>query len=770
MIDKDAEFLKKLLVTFKVEADEHLKGICSGLLALEKGLAPEQQVELVETIFREAHSLKGAARAVNLREIELLCQALESVFAAMKKGELTTSAGLFDLLQEALDFLGLALSGNDKEQTREDKRLQRQLISRLEEAVKGGNGEDEECIADSKALPDSPVQEVSPVRRFPDSGASPIPPLSDSPAPKVYIRVSTARLTSVLLQSEEMLSAKLAASQRALDMRAAGSAFSTWEKEWAKVRPLTQELKKTGTSDKQRSLLRLLDFLDWNSGFVKALETRFTTEVKSAEQDARSLSGMITNLLDEMKKVLMFPFSSLLEVLPRIVRDLSRENGKQIELAISGDEIEIDRRILEEMKDPLLHLVRNCIGHGIESPEERTAKGKPQHGTIRVAISPRDDKVELLIADDGAGIPLEGVRSALRKLGTLPGDKVAALNDQELLAQVFQSGVTTSPIITEISGRGLGLAIVREKVEKLGGTVSVETAADSGTAFRIVLPMTVATFRGLLIRLGERLFILPAMHVSRVLRVAPEEIRSVENRETIHLDGKAVSLASLAAVLELPVPKAGTDAPDLLPLVLLSAADTTIAFQVDEILGEQEVLHKGLGRQLSRVRNVAGATVLGNGHVVPILNVTDLLKSAVRTAASSLRRGGDAETGETMNRLRSVLVVEDSITTRTLLKNILESSGYAVVTAVDGLDGFTRLKSNRVDIVISDVDMPRMNGFELTAKIRADRELGDLPVVLVTALASQENRERGIDAGANAYIVKSSFDQSNLLDVMKKLI
>ncbi|HBA72905.1 MAG TPA: hybrid sensor histidine kinase/response regulator [Geobacter sp.] len=795
MIDKDAEFLKRLLVTFKVEADEHLKGMCSGLLELEQGALPERQTELVEFIFREAHSLKGAARAVNQVEIEALCQALESIFASLKKNELTASPGLFDLLQEALDLLARTLPDAGAERAHDDKALQRRLINRLEQAGKGGSGEtgkrrNGEALkggsgevvkdrtgetekrgngADEECLPDSPFP------RFSDSGKLP-----DSPIHKIStdtVRVSTARLTSVLLQSEEMLSAKLASSQHVLDLRATATAFDSWSKEWARVKPLVQKFKSSKTqgendeaTHKKRSLTRLLDFLDWNSDFMKSLETRFTAEVKSAERDSRALGGMTNNLLEDMKKVLMFPFSSLLEILPKIVRDLSRENGKKIELTISGDDIEIDRRILEEMKDPLVHLVRNCIDHGIENPAERRAKGKPQLGTIRIAVLPRDDKVELTIADDGGGIALDGIRSALLKSGMLSAERVAELSDQELMTHVFQSGITTSPIITEISGRGLGLAIVREKVEKLGGSVSVESTTCSGTSFRIVLPLTVATFRGILVRLGERLFVLPAMYVARVLRIRPNDIKCVENRETICLDGAPVSLARLATVLELPVSGWESKPSDLLPVVLLATSETRIAFQVDEVLGELEVLLKGLGRQLSRVRNVAGATVLGNGHVAPILNVTDLFKSAVKSAAYSSQRSAVTDTGEPANRLRSVLVVEDSITTRTLLKNILESSGYAVVTAVDGMDGFSRLKNGSFDIVVSDVDMPRMNGFELTSKIRSDREYGDLPVVLVTALASREDRERGIDAGANAYIVKSSFDQSNLLEVMKKLI
>lgn len=775
MTEKDSEFLRRLLVTFKVEADEHLKGISAGLLELEKCAEPERQRALIEIIFREAHSLKGAARAVDLQEVETLCQAMEGVFSALKKKELSTSAGLFDLLQEAVDLLERVLPDAGAARTHEEKVLQRQLITRLEEAMKGG------VIADSpKEVPSPP-----PLPGTADEEETPPPRPPVSPLPKAAptvllpdtVRVSTARLTSVLLQSEEMLSAKLASSQRVLDMRSAGVAFGAWKKEWARVRPLVQggklagsRGKITGGGEEERSLSRILDFLLWNSDFIKSLESRFKAEVKSAEQDSRVLGSMVNNLLGDMKKVLMFPFSSLLEILPKIVRDLARESGKKIDLSISGEEIEIDRRILEEMKDPLIHLVRNCIDHGIESPGERKAKGKPPCGMIKVAILPKDDKVELTIVDDGAGISLNGVRAALLKSRILPAERVDELGDQELLTQVFQSGVTTSPIITELSGRGLGLAIVREKVEKLGGTVSVVSAPDLGTTFRIVLPLTVATFRGLLVRLGESHFVLPAMHVNRVLRVKPEEIKCVENRETISLNGEAVALTRLAAVLELPAPASGAKATALLPIVLLTSADSRIAFLVDEVLGEQEVLLKGLGRQLSRVRNVAGATVLGNGRVAPILNVTDLMKSAVKIAAFSSRPGRDTAIDLTAEPPRSVLVVEDSITTRMLLKNILEAAGYRVVTAVDGLDALTSLKSGTFDIVVSDIEMPRMNGFDLTAKIRSDKGLADLPVILVTALASREDREHGIDAGANAYIVKSSFDQSNLLEVMKKLI
>ncbi|MBI3995585.1 MAG: response regulator, partial [Nitrospirae bacterium] len=451
------------------------------------------------------------------------------------------------------------------------------------------------------------------------------------------------------------------------------------------------------------------------------------------------------------------------------VRDLSRDRGKELELVIEGAEIEIDRRILEEIKDPLIHLVRNSIDHGIEKPAERGQKRKSPRGTVAIAISQKDgSKVEILITDDGAGIDAAKVRSAAQKLNLISPEEAERLGDRETMGLIFQSGLSTSPIITDLSGRGLGLAIVREKVEKLGGLVTVETRPDAGTTFRMILPITLATFRGLLVRVHDHLFAIRTTHLELVGRVNKEEIKTVENRETIRLNGRAVSLVRLGDLLELPGKGTPGDSPDDLQFVILSLAEKRMAFLVDEILSEQEVLVKSLGPQLSRVRNVAGATILGTGKVVPILNVHDLLKSAVKNASVPVKVPATVEAGKQKG--KTILVAEDSITARTLLKNILETAGYRVKTAVDGVEAFTALRTEAFDLAVSDVDMPRMNGFDLTAKVRADKKLSDLPVVLVTALESREDRERGIDVGANAYIVKSSFDQSNLLEVIRRLV
>lgn len=726
MPEKNDDFTKRLLATFKVEAEEHIKKISSGFLDLEKSPTAAREAEIIETIFREAHSLKGAARAVNIAEIEAICQSLEGVFASLKRKEKALSPGLFDLIYQAIDQIGSLLSSATTGRTEIERARADQLTGSLEDMIKGSGKTAEQL--------------------FPTA-----PPPAQGPLLSDTVRISTARLNSILLKTEELLSAKLIASQHSFDLREIVELLEGWEKERTKI---------------SRSLSKVR--VPEDGAFVKSLENRIKALSTSAEHDHRTIGRMVDDLMGDMKKVLMLPCSSLLEIFPKFVRDLSYDKGKEVDLGIQGEEIEIDRRILEEMKDPLFHLVRNCIDHGIEKSLDREQKNKPLRGRITIKILPKDgDKVEILISDDGTGIDIKKIKAAALKGGVISQDEVGKLSEKEALWLIFRSGVSTSPIITDISGRGLGLAIVQEKVEKLGGTISLETRPDAGTRFLITLPLTLATFRGILVRAGEQFFILPSVNIERVVRVGKEEIKTVENRETISINGEAVSTVRLKDVLGLP--GKGEDVPsDKMQLVILSSVSMRIAFIVDEILGEQEVLVKGLGRQLSRVRNIAGATLLGTGKVVPIINIPDLMKSAVRTAVPAMKPAAAQE--KKRGKEKSVLVVEDSITARMLLKNILEATGYDVKTAVDGVDGFTHAKSGEFDIVVSDVDMPRMNGFDLTAKIRTDKKISELPVVLVTALESREDRERGIDVGANAYIVKSSFDQSNLLEVIRRLI
>ena len=777
MEKENNHFLKKLFATFKVEAQEHIKALSLGLIELEKASTPEKQVEVAEAIFREAHSLKGAAGSVNLIEIVSICQSLENVFAVVKRKEIALSPGLFDLLHQAVDCLRSLVSQIGTQPAASEISRLAELIERLRDTATGagskaqgarggergtrseergagvggqGSGVSGQWSEFSKPMPDAAAH-------VPDAR-------TPSPAATETIRVSASKLTSILLQTEELLFAKLAVGQKVAELREIKSAFAMWKKEWVKLHPEIKKIQYTPSSS-----FSLPDFFDRNYTYLRSLENRFTALLKSAERDHHSLGRMVDVLLEDMKKVLMLPFSSVLEVFPKLVRELSREQGKEVDLVIRGENIEIDRRILEAMKDPLIHLVRNCVDHGIEKPNERVQNKKPSKGLITIAAHQKNSRAEIIVSDDGNGIDITKIKTAAVKLGFLSNEEAEKMKDSEILPLIFQSGVTTSLIITDISGRGLGLSIVREKVENLGGTVSFETNPGSGTIFRIALPLTLATFRGVIIKSAEHLFVLPTTHVERVVRINRDEIKTVENRETVELNGQVVSLVRLEEVLELSRQGKSTLSTENQPAMVIASGEKRIAFAVDEVINEQEVLQKNLGKQLSRVRNVAGAAVLGTGNVVPILNAVDLMKSAVRISATAMRPAlAPSEIKEA--RRPSLLVVEDSITARMLLKNILETAGYAVATAVDGIDAFTKLKSEEFALVVSDVDMPRMNGFDLTAKIRADKKLVDLPVVLVTALESREDRERGIEVGANAYIVKSSFDQSNLLEIIRRLI
>jgi len=755
MSHKDKEFLKRLLATFKVEAREHLQAISAGLLLLEKDAVPGKKAQVIQNVFREAHSLKGAARAVNLADIEAVCQSLESVFARWKRGETKASPEEFDLLHQAVGLLEqLAAAGPDLV---EKPRIMG-IIHRLDLAARGlpvRPGSEAPLGEEDTAVAARPLSS--------QSGAGP-----EAGAPE-SVRVPLTKLQELLQQAEEFLSARLAAGQVLAEVSEAGGDLASWKPEWDKVQPLVRGLSRNPATGLQAAAgERVFEFLQWNEAHHKSLEGRLDRLAKTAEQGYWLLSRLVEALTGDLKSILMLPCQPALEVLPRLARDLARAHGKEAELTIQGGEIEIDRRVLDEIKDPLVHLVRNCIDHGIELPEERHRRGKPSKGRVTIAIVPREGgKVEISIADDGAGIDLARVREAAVKLGLMTPEEAGMAGDAALRNLIFEAGFSTSPIITDVSGRGLGLAILREKADKLGGVYTVASAPGTGTTFRLTLPITRATFRGILVRQGRDLLVVPTKNVEQVRRVHRRDIRTVENRETIDLNSRAVALVRLGEVLQLPGETPANKEGEQTPVVVITAGEKRLAFGVDEVLGEQEVLEKPLGRQLSRVRNISGVTILGTGELAPILNVADLLKSAVQMSLTGPRP--ERARPEAAVR-RGVLVVEDSITARTLLKNILDAAGYRVETAVDGLDGFGKLKGGGFDLVVSDVDMPRMNGFDLTARIRRDPECRKTPVVLVTALESREDRERGVEVGADAYIVKSSFDQSNLLETIKRLL
>jgi two-component system, chemotaxis family, sensor kinase CheA len=766
---------KELLEIFRLEAQDHLGALSTLLVALENERDSDVCTLLVESIFRRMHTLKGAAHAVNLIEVAQNCQEVENLLADLKRGEIGLELPLFDRLHARIDELSQAICAWEEDGAPSGVRT----TPDAGDAMLPGAGKSAPIHASGEPAKAEAIQ-------GPEAAAPPSPSALDAAQPgtggdKAYqqergaqngrspaddtVRVSTRLLESLLLQSEELVSAKLSATMLAEELAEAAAELSGRGND--RMRALALARQALRKSQPQAREARLAGLVEEIAQAERQTEGRLRQLEKGAVKHLRSLQGMVDPLLDDMKKLHLLPFSFLTTPFAKLVRDLARELDKEAELYCFGGEIELDRRILAELKEPLLHIVRNVMDHGLEKPAERRLQGKPGKGKISISIRLQDANLaEIVVADDGRGIDLAQVKAAALRQELAAPEALERMADAEALQLVFESGISTSRIITGLSGRGVGLAIVRESLEKLGGHATVESGPGAGTRFRLCLPLSFAMMRGLLVETAGRSCMLPAANVELTARVPLEQIRSLENRDTVLLAGEVVSLASLSRILELRQ-GAAENPSGFQAMVLLNAGDKRIAFSVDQVVGVLEILVKPLGSQLSRVRNVAGATVLGTGLVVPVLNVGDLFRSALNAGSSGLAQAPSP--ARHTPRRRSVLVAEDSITSRTLLKNLLESSGFLVQTAIDGADALCLLKTESFDIVVSDVEMPRLDGFGLTAAIRADGRLASIPVVLVTGLESRADRERGIEVGANAYIVKSSFDQSSLVEVILKL-
>lgn len=745
-------FLERLQQTFRAESQERLQNLSKALVTFENETDDEQQRALVEIIFREVHSLKGAARAVDRNDIEQLCQSFESLLSQLKRRQLTSSPALADLLLKAADLLERTLLGAPPA-AHELSAMCAQLDG-FDAASVPAQTVATTAVATSSAI-------ATPAIATPAEKTSP-PPIERVAATERgasdTVRISTAKLDALLLKIESLLGLKLTSLQRvddigALDLDVAALRKSH-DKNIADARTL-----QTGSTGDDALLRRLLEVFAQQELLLKTVDAKLAKLKKNSLQDCLATAGMVDALLDDMKQMSLQPLASAFDILPRLVRDIAHSGGKEVDLRVRGGSIEIDRRILDDLRDPLLHLVRNAIDHGIEKPAQRIEAGKPRRAALLIEATQTDGKIQITIDDDGAGINRVRVREAAVRLGKTEQE---VQDDAQLLALIFESGLSTSPMVTDISGRGLGLAIVREKIEALGGAIAVISNEGRGTQFRLTLPLTLATYRGVHVLSGGRSLVFPLMHVECVTRFKPDDIRIVQDRDAVNWSGQPIALVRLSDLLALP--PGMVPAMDTFPAVIGVIGDKRIAFRVDNVIGEQEVLVKNLGQQLLRVPNIAAATVLGNGSIALIVNVADLFKSAARNSfrAPSLQ-GGDAQP-------KSILVAEDSITSRMLLRGVLEAAGYRVSVAVDGEDAFEKLRSDSFDLLISDVDMPRLNGFDLTARVRTDAQLQTLPVVLVTSLASAADRERGIDVGANAYIVKSNFEEGNLVAAVQRLI
>jgi two-component system, chemotaxis family, sensor kinase CheA len=762
------EFLKRLRNTFCIEASEGIEHITSGLIELEKGASVQREHELIETIFRDAHSLKGAARAVNFSNIELICQSLENVFSELKAQALKLTPELFDLFHQTIDLMGSLLQ-NPSETTDE---VTSKKVSALIPLLKNAATQSEKSYRTEKAneisfgsepfkrsINQATSQETTDAHLSEAEQEIPNIPQQSFKSENT-IRISIEKLDDLLNQAEEMLTIKQSLAHITGSLLQIRRKLDVLDNETLQVTSALHEAIRE--SNPSNAIQVTTGYFDWAVSSVKSIGTDLELLCKQAYNKSHDSGIKIESLLDEVKKIISVPFSLLLDGYPKAVRDLSKDEKKKVKIEVRGSEHEIDRRILEDLRIPFIHLLRNTIDHGIERPDVRIQKGKSETAVINITVERMENnRILITFSDDGAGIDIDKVKQKYIRQENIPEKEWPSISESTLLNHIFKSGFSTSEIITDISGRGLGLSIVKEKVEQLGGTVFIETVQGEGTTFKIEVPLSLVTFRGVIIRSGESEFVIPTSKIGKVLHVYKKDMRTVENKQTFIFDGVTIPLTFLSNILGTTLKETESDK---WIVMLLGLENERIGFVIDAIIDEETILLKKFNNQMKRVRNISGATVLGSGKVIPILNVADLLRSA---AKSSTINNGEQKTEKKKN---TILVVEDSITSRMLLKNILETAGYKVDTAFDGIDGYTRLKESKADIVISDVDMPRMNGFDMTSKIRSDKALSEIPVVLVTSLSKREDRERGLEVGANAYIVKSNFDQGNLLEVIDRLL
>ncbi len=764
-MDKE-KLVQRLMATFLGELQEHVRSLNRDLLALEKERTPEARADVLKALFRTVHTLKGASRSVGVGPIEVACHGLEGVIADIRDGLLSVRPELFELLfatVDGIEEIGVRL--RDQREVSDAPLLT--LLPGLARAprARGAAAPVRERRSGAKAPP-APPATFAPAQRS-DAAAPPIAQDGNVPGTGGHpmVRIPASKLDALLAASGELLVARRRLEPRADELATLLEFLARWREDWRKAqRPLRRALGMNGPQDGSlRPVLshRAARPFDQVAENLERTERALDTLLSNLVADRRAVERAAGPLEEEVRRVRMVPFGEACEGLERAARDIARGLGKEVELVLEGGDIELDRSVLGALKDPLLHLVRNAVDHGIEPPSIRDAAGKPACGRVTVGAVLHGDRVRIAVSDDGGGLDVNAIREVVtRSQLSLPAEA------HEAAQVIFQPGFSTARAVSEISGRGMGLDIVKSRVESLHG--SVVCSAESGRGLSVVLdvPLTLTTVRAILISVSGHVHAIPETHVQNLVRLAAEDVRLVEGREVVTLGAAPVPLVSMAEILGCPpreAPRAGAK----IPVVVLSVGEHRAAFWVEELLAERDLMVTNLGPRLRRVRHFSGATLLPSGRIALILNAADLLRSALREAPEKRIAGELAAKTDVSKRL---LVVDDSVTTRTLVKSILEAAGYTVLTAPDGASAWEILQEREADLVVADVEMPRMDGCDLTRAIRKSPRFRKLPVVLVTALDSVQDKARGMEAGADAYLVKSAFDQTQLLQTIAQLV
>ncbi|MCR8976513.1 hybrid sensor histidine kinase/response regulator [Pseudomonas sp. S11P7] len=743
-----------LLELFSLEAEAQTQVLSAGLLALERN---PTQADHLESCMRAAHSLKGAARIVGIDSGVSVAHVMEDCLVSAQEGRLLLRPEHIDALLQGTDLLMRIATPTNAPQP-PDIEAYVALMARLLDPSAAPIPVAAPPMAELQLEP-APVP--APSVETPVETAEPAPRKSKrtTEGGERVLRVTAERLNSLL----DLSSKSLVETQRLKPHLAT-----------------MQRLKRM-----QNNGLRALENLN-----VHLKEHALSLEALEALEDARRLLAESQQLLSEKNAELdefawqasqraqvlydtalacrMRPFADVLSGQVRMVRDLGRSLGKQVRLEIEGEKTQVDRDVLEKLEAPLTHLLRNAVDHGIETPEQRLLQGKPEEGLIRLRASHQAGLLVLELSDDGNGVDLEKVRRSIVERQLSPAETAAQLSEEELLTFLFLPGFSLRDKVTEVSGRGVGLDAVQHMVRQLRGAVVLEQTAGEGSRFHLEVPLTLSVVRSLVVAVGEEAYAFPLAHIERMCDLAPEDIVQVEGRQHFWYEGRHVGLVAASQLLNRP---ASQNSGETLKVVVIRERDAIYGVAVERFIGERTLVVLPLDERLGKVQDISAGALLDDGSVVLIVDVEDMLRSVDKLLNTGrlerIARHGNQAAEAARKR---VLVVDDSLTVRELQRKLLLNRGYDVAVAVDGMDGWNALRSEDFDLLITDIDMPRMDGIELVSLLRRDNRLQSLPVMVVSYKDREEDRRRGLDAGADYYLAKASFHDDALLDAVVELI
>ncbi len=738
---------------FRQEAESQSAILTEGLLALERDPTAAAQLE---ALMRAAHSIKGAARIVGLDVAVGLAHEMEDCFVAAQKSKIVLRSEATDLLLRAVDLLmRIALTPEDQLSGWQgsERATVDQMIAQLKAVTQG------QSVAPPPAVrPEAKPSDGAAVRPAPT--ATETKPEAAAPAAAAsdrVLRVTAANLNRLLGLAGESL-----VESRALTPYVE-SLLRLKRQQWK----LSNALEKLGESLAGHHLdeaaqARLSEAQQQAGACMQSVVERHA----ELELFVRRSANLSHRLYREALASRMRPFADGVQGFPRLVRDLARSLGKEVRLEIIGEATSVDRDVLEKLEAPLTHLLRNAVDHGMEMPGERLAAGKPREGTIRLEARHSAGLLLIVVQDDGGGIDCDQVRETVRRRKLAPPELVEKLTGEELLEFLFLPGFSMREQVTEVSGRGVGLDVVQNMVKAVRGQVRVSTQPGQGTRFQLQLPLTLSVLRALLVNIAGEPYAFPLARIHSAVRVPRSQIEMVEGREHIPHNGEQVGLVSAGQLLGGGPATAGEE----LSVIIFGERGTRFALAVDQFLGERELVVQTIDPRLGKIQDISAAALLPDGAPVLILDVEDLIRS-IEVLVSGGRLSKVQAAGETVARRRKrVLVVDDSLTVRELERKLLGNSGYEVEVAVDGMDGWNAVRTQPYDLVVTDVDMPRMDGIELVSLIKKDSRLKALPVMIVSYKDREEDRRRGLDAGADYYLTKGSFHDETLLNAVADLI